>query len=253
MKSITDQEIQKCEILGVQVCVTNMQETLDNITGNLSNLKGKYICVSNVHTIVMSYDDESYRNVQNSGYMVLPDGKPLSLVSRLNGFAKAKRVTGPDLMEHIFRISEVKNFKHFFYGSTDKTLKALQNELEANYPYLKIAGMYSPPFRELTNEENRQITEKINESRPDFVWVGLGAPKQELWMYNHKDKVDGLMVGVGAGFDFFAKNIRRAPVWMQKYSLEWLYRLIQDPKRLWKRYLVYNTRFVALVAREYFK
>jgi N-acetylglucosaminyldiphosphoundecaprenol N-acetyl-beta-D-mannosaminyltransferase len=253
VKSITDQEIQKCKILGVQVCVTNMQETLDNITGNLSNLKGKYICVSNVHTIVMSYDDENYRHVQNSAYMVLPDGKPLSLVSRLNGFAKASRVTGPDLMENIFRISEVNHFKHFFYGSTDETLKALQNELKAIYPYLKIAGMYSPPFRELTSEEDIQITEKINKSQPDFVWVGLGAPKQELWMYNHKDKINGLMVGVGAGFDFFAGNIRRAPAWMQKYSLEWLYRLIQDPKRLWKRYLVYNTRFIALVVKEYLK
>jgi N-acetylglucosaminyldiphosphoundecaprenol N-acetyl-beta-D-mannosaminyltransferase len=248
---ITEQEIQRCEILGVNVCVTNMQETLDIIIKNLNNLKGKYICVSNVHTIVMSYDDETYRNVQNSGYMVLPDGKPLSLVSRLNGFKKAERVTGPDFMEHIFNISEEKHFRHFFYGSTDQTLKSLQNELYAKYPYLNIAGMYSPPFRELTPEEDRQIIEIINKSSPDFVWVGLGAPKQERWMYNHMDKIEGLMVGVGAGFDYFSKNISRAPLWMQEYSLEWFYRLIQDFKRLWKRYLMYNTRFVALVVREY--
>lgn len=242
----------KINILGVNVCVTNLQETLINIIGNINELKGKYICVSNVHTIVMSYDDEHYKNIQNSSFMVLPDGKPLSLVSRLRGYSNAERVTGPDLMDQIFNIQGSNTYKHFFYGSTNETLDALKNELKASYPPLEISGMYSPPFRELTREEDKEIIEKINKLNPDFVWVGLGAPKQELWMYNHLDKINGLMIGVGAGFDYFAKNIKRAPRWMQKFSLEWLYRLIQDPKRLWKRYLVYNTRFILLVIKEIF-
>jgi N-acetylglucosaminyldiphosphoundecaprenol N-acetyl-beta-D-mannosaminyltransferase len=247
-----NRELNKCMILGVEVSVTNMKETLNHITGNISRLKGRYICVSNVHTIVMSHDSDNYRHIQNSGFMVLPDGKPLSILSKWKGFRDAQRVTGPDLMAEIFSISEHKGYRHFFYGSTPDTLEMLRRELKSDYPHLEIAGMFSPPFRELTPEEDLEITEKINQSEPDFVWVGLGAPKQELWMYAHREKVRGLMVGVGAGFDYFAKNISRAPGWMQKYSLEWLFRLIQDPGRLWKRYLVYNSRFIFLMIKNNF-
>lgn len=237
----------KCNILGVNVEVTSLQKTLDIISYNLRELKGKYICISNVHTVVMSYDDENYKHIQNSGFMALPDGKPLSVVSRLMGHQNAGRVTGPDLMEQVLNVSEANGYKHFFYGSTPETLASLKNELKARYPSLRISGMYSPPFREMTREEDDHITEIINNTSPDFIWVGLGAPKQEIWMYNHMNRVRGLMIGVGAGFDFFAKNIKRAPQWMQKFSMEWLFRLIQDPGRLWKRYLVYNTRFIILV------
>lgn len=243
-------EMNKCNILGVDVAVINMAEAVENIVNYLPEIKGRYICVSNVHTIVMASEDEYYRDVQNSGYMVLPDGKPLSVVSRLKGFSSAQRVTGPDLMHQIFNFSEKRPIRHFFYGSTDKTLDSLKNSLKDKYPELLIAGMYSPPFRVLTDEEDNEIIDLINQANPDLIWVGLGAPKQEIWMYNHQDKLDGLMVGVGAGFDYYANNIKRAPGWMQSLSLEWLYRLIQDPKRLWKRYLVYNTRFVYLVIKE---
>ena len=253
MNDSKNQSIKKCKILGVEVSVTNSQETLNIIIERLDNLKGKYICVSNVHTIVMSYDDEFYKNIQNSSFMVLPDGKPLSIVSRLKGYPEAERVTGPDLMHQIFYISGKRAYKHYFYGSTYETLENLKSELRANFPSLNIAGIYSPPFRELTKNEDNEIIENINKCKPDFVWVGLGAPKQELWMYNHLDKIHGLMIGVGAGFDYFAKNIKRAPLWMQKLSLEWLYRLVQDPKRLWKRYLIYNTRFIFLLIKDLFK
>ena len=124
--------------------------------------------------------------------------------------------------------------------------KSLEQKLKERYPHLQIAGMVSPPFRSLSEKEDAAEVEKINASGADIIWVGLGAPKQENWMYDHRDKVHGVMIGVGAGFDYHAGNIKRAPMWMQKLSLEWLYRLMQDPKRLFKRYLVTNTRYLWL-------
>ena len=233
-----------CEILKTNINVTNMAETLQYLTGNLESLRGKYICVSNVHTTVMSYEDEAYRNIQNSAAMVLPDGKPLSVISRMRGFKEAQKVSGPDLMPEMFRLSEEKGYSHYFYGATEETLEKLKDTLLVRYPKLKIVGMYSPPFRPLTEDEDENIIRQINSVSPDFIWIGLGAPKQEQWMHAHRDKLCGIMLGVGAGFDFHAGTVKRAPVWMQKSGLEWLYRLTQDPKRLFKRYTVTNTKFL---------
>lgn len=233
-----------CNILGVNINVTNMKETVSYIEKNIDSLRGNYICVSNVHTTVMSYEDENYKNIQNSGAMALPDGGPLSVVSRRRGFKETERVTGPDLMTEIFKVSQDKGYTHYFYGSTQETLDELSVKLSEKYPKLKIVGMYSPPFRKLTDEEDKEIIDNVNESKADFLWVGLGAPKQEVWMYDHKDKVESLMIGVGAGFDYHTEKLKRAPKWMQNYSLEWLYRLLQDPKRLFKRYLKYNIKYI---------
>ena len=148
-------------------------------------------------------------------------------------------------MEQMFiRGREGNGLSHFFYGSSQETLDVLREILQKKYPGLKIAGMYSPPFRPLTEEEDEAVIEMINESNADIIWVGLGAPKQENWMYEHQDKVKGLMFGVGAGFDYHAGKLKRAPRWMQRMSLEWLMRLLQDPRRLWKRYLVTNIKFI---------
>lgn len=236
-----------CEILKTKINVTNMAETLQYLTENLEDLRGKYICVSNVHTTVMSYENDAYRNIQNSAAMVLPDGKPLSVVSRLWGFKEAQKVSGPDLMSEMFKLSEEKGYTHYFYGSTEETLDKLKEALMVRYPKLKIAGMYSPPFRLLTKEEDEEIIRKINDASPDFIWVGLGAPKQEQWMDAHRDRLSGVMLGVGAGFDFHAGTVKRAPIWMQKCGLEWLHRLTQDPKRLFKRYVITNTKFLWLI------
>ena len=233
-----------CRILKTNINVTDMVKTVRYIEDNLEELKGKYICVSNVHTTVMAYRDEAYRKVQNGAAMALPDGKPLSIVSKRRGFRDAKRVPGPDLMPDILKCSEEKGYTHFFYGSKDETLEKLKEKLLTNYPKLKIAGMYSPPFRPLTEEEDKEIIHMINQTNPDFIWVGLGAPKQENWMAEHKNKLNGLMLGVGAAFDFHAGTIKRAPKWMQELCLEWLYRISQDPKRLLKRYLDTNIAFL---------
>lgn len=237
-------ELKYCDVLGVNINVTNMKETVSYIEENIEALKAKYICVSNVHTTVMSYEDDEYKNIQNSGAMALPDGGPLSVVSRMRGFKKAQRVTGPDLMEEIFARSKEKEYKHFFYGSTNETLNTLKEKLNIKYPGISIVGIYSPPFREITKDEDDEIINMINVIKPDFVWVGLGAPKQEVWMYNHKDVINSLMIGVGAGFEYHANKIKRAPMWMQKSNLEWVYRLYQEPRRLWKRYFVTNFKFI---------
>jgi N-acetylglucosaminyldiphosphoundecaprenol N-acetyl-beta-D-mannosaminyltransferase len=226
-----------------------MKETVEIIKDNLDKIKGDYICVSNVHTTVMSYEDENYKAIQNGGFMALPDGKPLSIISKKRGFKEAERVTGPDLMEEIFKISEENEYRHYFYGSTQETLDTLKRELNKKYPKLNIVGMHSPPFRKLTEEEGKEIVENINKAKPDFIWVGLGAPKQEIWMHEHENKVNGLMIGVGAGFDYHAGNISRAPKWMQNMSLEWLYRLLQDPKRLMSRYINTNLKFIYYIIR----
>lgn len=244
------EEKKYCRILGTDISVTDMEQTVHYISSNLEKLRGKYICISNVHTTVMSYRDGNYRQIQNRAAMALPDGKPLSIVSRRRGFKDAKRVPGPDLMPEIFRISKEKGYRHYFFGSTDETLRKLKTKLKEKYPYLNIAGLYAPPFRPLSKEENVQIIKQINESKPDFIWVGLGAPKQEIWMYNHLNQVNGLMVGVGAAFDFTAGTVKRAPKWMQELCLEWLYRILQDPIRLIPRYFSTNLSFLWNVSKE---
>ena len=170
-----------------------MEETVAYLTENLEELRGNYICVSNVHTTMTSYRDPDYNVVQNSGAMALPDGKPLVIVCRMRKFYGAGRVPGPDLMPRIFEISREKGYRHYFYGGSQNTLDRMRQELKNRYPWLAIAGMYSPPYRPLTKDEDERITEQINSARPDFIWVALGAPKQEIWMHAHQNRVNGLM------------------------------------------------------------
>ena len=237
-------------ILGTKINVTDMDKTVRYIDAHLEELKGHYICVSNVHTTVTAYRDPQYRAVQNGAAMNIPDGKPLSIVQQLSGEREAGRVPGPDLMPELFRLSEEKGYRHYFYGSTQETLDALREKLSRKYPKMKIAGMYSPPFRPMTEEEDREAVERINAAKPDFIWVGLGAPKQEKWMAEHEGRLCGVMLGVGAGFDFHAGTVKRAPKWMQEICMEWLYRIGQDPKRLLVRYLDTNFSFVFDLMKE---
>lgn len=239
-----------CNILGVNIAAIDMAWLMDFTEKNISKLSGDYMCVSNVHTTVTAHNDKAYCQVQNGGIMAIPDGTPLSIVGKKRGFSKMDRTTGPDYMMEVLKWSGGKGYSHYFYGSTEETLEKLRSRLEKEFPGVKIAGTYSPPFRPLTTEEKLEVAEKINASNADFIWVGLGAPKQELWMAEYQGKVKGFMVGVGAAFDYFAGNIQRAPMWMQKMSLEWLYRLMQDPKRLFKRYLQTNAAFIWYVLKE---
>ncbi len=234
-------KIPTCNIMGVNIAAINMKWLVKFTDHNIKNLSGDYMCVSNVHTTVMSFENEEYRKIQNGGIMAIPDGGPLTSVGRKRGFSNMERTTGPSYMGEIFKL---KKYNHFFYGATEETLNKLKMELEKKYPGINISGMYSPPFRTLTKEEDSAVIDMINIAKPDFVWIGLGAPKQEKWMAEHQGKLFGFMVGVGAGFDYFAGNIKRAPKWMQNNNLEWLYRLIQDPRRLFKRYWNTNIKFI---------
>lgn len=241
---IDKSNIPTCNILGVDIAAIDMNWLLQFTEKNIGELSGDYMCVSNVHTTVTSYEDPEYCAIQNGGIIAIPDGGPLSSVGRKRGYVNMQRTTGPSYMEEIFNISVENGYRHYFYGSTEQTLKKLKQELDKKYPKIQIAGMYSPPFRPMTEDEDAGVVKQINETHPDFVWVGLGAPKQEKWMASHQGKIQGFMVGVGAGFDYLAGNIERAPEWMQKSNLEWLYRLMQDPKRLFNRYLKTNSKFI---------
>ncbi len=243
-RSLDKSQIPTCNIMSVEIAAINMNWLLDYIKDNIKQLSGDYLCVSNVHTTVMAYEDSNYRKIQNGGIMAIPDGGPLSSVGRKRGHKNMKRTTGPSFMEKILKISEQNGYRHFFYGSTPETLDKLIKKIKNNFPNIQIIDSYSPPFKQLTEEEEETIIKRINEANADFIWVGLGAPKQEIWMARHQGLVNGLMVGVGAAFDYYAGNIKRAPKWMQKCNLEWLYRLLQDPKRLFKRYIHSNIKFI---------
>lgn len=236
--------IPTCNIMGVNIAAINMKWLLEFTDKYLRNLSGDYMCVSNVHTTVMAYDDIRYCEIQNSGVMSIPDGAPLSSIGRRRGCSEMQRTTGPSYMEEVIKGGISKEYRHFFYGSTEGTLEMMSRKLKKQYPDIQIVGMYSPPFRTITEQEDTQIVDMINQSNADFVWVGLGAPKQEKWMAEHQGKIKGFMIGVGAAFDYIAGNIKRAPQWMQRCNLEWLYRLLQDPRRLLKRYVYTNTKFI---------
>lgn len=239
-------------ILGVNIAVTNMQDTVKLIIEHIDELKGQFICLSNVHTTIMAYESPQYSKIQNAAFLALPDGSPLALVHRIRGYKEAEQVAGPDLMPALWEATENLNLSHYFYGSTQETIDALRENIALKYSGMQIAGMEAPPFRALTPEEDEEAVRRINESGADILWVGLGAPKQEEWMYEHQGKVNCLMLGVGAGFDFHAGTVKRAPNWMRNHYLEWLYRLIQDPKRLWKRYVETNGKFVLLSIKDAF-
>lgn len=243
-------KLEYCKILGINICVTDMKKTVTYLEQNLEHLRGKYICVSNVHTTIMAFRDKNYQRVQNSAAMALPDGKPLSIVSRIRGFKEAQRVPGPDLMPAMFELSDEKGYRHFFYGSKPETLQMLEINLRNKYPNLQIVGMYAPPFRKLTEEEDEKIIHIINDSKPDFIWVALGAPKQEIWMNEHMNRLTGIMIGVGAAFDFEAGMVKRAPRWMQELCMEWMHRILQDPVRLLPRYISTNFTFLWNVHKE---
>ncbi len=234
----------RAKVLGLSYAVTNVAEAVFHVMLFRKELSGQYICFSNAHTAVIGKEDRDYRDVQEKAAIVFPDGSSIAAELRDRGFGRAMQVAGPDFMDAAFRMGLEAGITHFFYGSTEETLRALGHRLEERYPGIRIGGMISPPFRELNREEDEKFIQDINSSGADFVWVGLGAPKQENWMRSHKGLVRGVLLGVGAGFDFHAGTVARAPGWVQEIGMEWLYRLFQDPGRLVGRYLVTNSKFL---------
>jgi len=241
----------KISLLGSEISILSSYNNSYNILTN--NLLAKYyITVNNVHTVIEGVRDKTYKQIINNSYLALPDGKPLSIAAKLKGEKNISRIFGPTFFEKTLEWGQKDGLKHYFFGSSQKTLVKMLESIKDKYPQAVIAGTCSPPYRQFTEEENEKFIKDISASDADLIWVGLGAPKQEIWMYeNYKKLNKGIMIGIGAGFDYLAGNTKHAPEWMKNASLEWLYRLIQEPKRLWKRYLVTNTLFIFYITLEF--
>lgn len=233
----------RTDIIGVPISAVNMDSCVEFLFNNWDAAHGNYICVSNVHTTVMAHDNIEYYKVQSESMLSVPDGKPLSVIGKKQ-YSDMDRVTGPDFMRRIFEEAQNKTMKHFFYGSTQENVDVLIKKIKEDYPWVKIVGSEPSVFRNMSEEEEQELANRINATEADFVWVALGAPRQELFCHRNEGKINGIMVGVGGAFSVLAGTIPEAPQWMQNMSLEWLYRLIQEPARLFKRYAVTNTKFI---------
>lgn len=211
-----------------------------------------YVCVSNVHTTMTGFFDSSYREITNQSLISIPDGLPLVWGMRSLGAENQDRVRGPSLMRDLLDRGRTWGAKHYLYGGSPQALQALQGTIAQQYPGVQIVGAESPPFRpleEITDWD--QIAARINATGAHFVWIGLGAPKQERWMFRQKNSIKGVMLGVGAAFDILPGRVPDAPQWMQNSGLEWLYRLVKEPARLWRRYLFNNPAFLVLWAGQW--
>lgn len=238
-------------ILGVRVDALDMPRALGTIDGWIAAREQHYVCIRDVHGVMACQTDHALRRIHAEAGMVTPDGMPLVWLSRRHGHPGTNRVCGPDFMLELCDHSRDRGYRHFLYGGAPGVVEDLKANLESRFPGLCIAGTYSPPFRPLTEQEDAEVVDMINAARPDIVWVGLSSPKQEYWMSAHKGRIDAAaMIGVGAAFDFHAGRQKRAPAWMQRSGLEWSYRLMSEPRRLWRRYLVMAPRFLMLLARE---
>ena len=240
-------------ILGMRVDRTSYKETVARVMAWAKSGEYRHVCVANVHMAMVAYDSKDFRNIINKADLVTPDGMPLVLLLRILGLKNQTRVYGPTLMKHICEASARVGVSVGFYGSTQETLKALVNNLTNSIPNLDVGYNYSPPFRPLTPEEDETIVREINASKIKILFVGIGCPKQERWMAAHFGRVKPVMIGVGAGFDFYAGAVKQAPEWMMRSGLEWLFRLCMEPRRLWRRYLYNNPRFLGLAALQLLK
>lgn len=243
------------EILGVRVNLEDYDSAIEKVEEHINNeYQTGYVTLMCVDSLVNAQKDQFFKEISNKTYLSLPDGMPLVWIARSRGVKKIKTNTrGTAFMYKFFEKTFQKDYTHFFYGGKDGVAEQLKRVFETKFRGVKIVGTYCPPFRKLTEEEDGRICEMINSSGADIVWVGLGAPKQEYWMNEHKDKLNvSLMIGVGAAFDFLTGNSKEAPRWIQSKGLEWMFRLLTEPCRLWRRYLIGNSLFVYWLIKEKF-
>ena len=240
-------------VLGIPLALTDYEKTLDWIDASVSSEHKGYICVAAVHTVVASQDDPELREAVMKSSFTVPDGQPLVWAMNALGHDLPSRVYGPELMDRACERAARTGLRFYLYGGRDQgALVQLALNLRRRHPSVRIVGGYSPPFRDMSPDEEAAVVKEINDSGADVVWVGIGVPKQEKWMARMRDRLDApVLVGVGAAFDFHAGLVPQAPDWMQRLGLEWAFRLAHEPRRLWKRYLTYNPRFVAGFARQY--
>ena len=245
-------QIPTVQVLGMRVHLVQIPDTLELLARWIEE-RGtcRYVVVTGMHGVMESRRHEDVKTICNSADLLVPDGISLVWVARRRGASLKKRVSGTDLMWEFFKLAEDKAYRVFFYGDTEPTLEILKTKLSAEFPRLKIVGAHSPPFRALSPEEKAQEVRMINESEADVVWVGLGFPKQERWMFENKDQLTApVVVGVGAAFKFLSGQVRRAPNWVGDNGFEWLWRLVHEPRIVWRRVLYDIPRFAYHIALE---
>ncbi len=228
-----------------------MQNVCRLILKSIREKKHQYICVTSAHGFTLSQQNSGLRSIYRKAYLIVPDGMPLVWIGRFLGHKQTSRIYGPDLFLSLCSLCEKQSLTIYLYGTTDATLLKLKTSLLKRYPRLKIVGMFAPPFRNQTHNEKKKVRSDINRVNPNIVFIGLSTPKQEYWMSeNHNALNANMLIGVGAAFDFIAGTVPQAPPWVREAGLEWSFRLLQEPKRLWKRYLIGNTKFIAILIKE---
>ena len=243
----------KEEVLGSLISIGTYQQMLDELFSIGHRNPSSYVCFANVHMVIEAHRDKSFRRVVNEADLATADGRPVSLFLRFFRKIKQDRVCGMDVLPDLLKRASAEQKSVYFYGSTENVLQAIRDKANKELPALQIKGMYSPPFRTLTEKEQTDIIDQINQAAPDFVLVALGCPKQEKWMAQHKGKVNACMLGLGQAFNTYAGLEKRIPKWMRDLSLEWTYRLYTEPGRLWRRYLSTNSLFLWLTFCQLFK
>ena len=235
-------------VLGVSINAFTILDAADSCEQLLENGKG-YVCVTGVHGVMEAQSNPQFRSILNRSFLTVPDGMPTVWIGRIQRHRKISRVYGPDLMIELCRRSVQRGYRHFLYGGNEGVAKQLAESLRHQIPGLEIVGVFTPPFRPLNSTEERDLQCQVAACKPDILWVGLSTPKQEQFMARYLDQLDTkLMVGVGAAFDVHTGRIKDAPAWVKAAGLQWSHRLIQEPRRLWKRYLINNPKFVLRVS-----
>lgn len=239
-------------VLGVRVDAVQIPHVVAQMEEWIARRQGcRYIAVTGMHGVTEARHDRKFKEILNVAGMVVPDGFPLVWLGRQKGFPLPRRVYGPELMATFCRQTAAKGYRHFFYGGAPGVAEELAALYRMRFPGLIVAGTYCPPFRPLTAEEDREVIATIESSNADILWTGLSTPKQERWMFEHRERLSvPVLIGVGAAFDFHTGRIARAPAWMGEHGFEWLFRLLMEPRRLWRRYLIYGSEFAVLVALE---
>lgn len=242
--------IDRVDVLGVGISAVNMPMAVAEIASWVSECEQHYVCVTGVHGVMESQRDPELRGIHNRSGLTTPDGMPMVWAGQRAGAGHMERVYGPDLMLAVCERAAREGWTSYFYGGGEGVAAALERRLRERFPGLRTVGHHCPPFRPLSTEEDHDVVAAINAARPDLLWIGLSTPKQERWMAEHLGRVDApVMLGVGAAFDIHAGTLSQAPGWMRERGLEWLYRLAREPRRLWRRYLYNNPRFVAGMLR----
>ena len=236
------------DILGMRVDRTSYAEASHTIIGWAREGASRYVCVATVNNVMEAWDSAAFRSAMNSADMVTPDGMPLVWGLRRLGHPGATRVYGPDLTPIVLKAAEEQGIPIGFYGSTPAVLDRIGAVIRERWPQLKVPYCYSPPFRPLTPQEDAEVVRAINDSGARIIFIGLNTPKQDYWMAEHRGRVSAVLLGVGAAFDFLAGTKAQAPRWVMSIGMEWFFRLVTEPRRLWKRYLKHNPRFVLLFA-----